>query len=183
MGENLYQSPTGVLTKERLSLIAGGAAGNHTLTGVTTDDQLKRVLVFPALAGAVATTSAVTAGEDTAGTKDIDTGLGATLAAYVVQVRTAAGVNVPLADAAISEAAGVVTIADGAATFVLAATDVVTVIASPASTTQGTPADLSTEFSITAADTINNTGGTASTGGLLLVEWYDEDYGWAAEVP
>ena len=37
-------------------------------------------------------------------------------------------------------------------------------------------ADLSSEFSITAADTINNTGGTATTGDLLLVFWYDDDW-------
>jgi len=34
-------------------------------------------------------------------------------------------------------------------------------------------ADLTGEFSITAADTINNTGGTATTGGKLLVLYYD----------
>ena len=33
--------------------------------------------------------------------------------------------------------------------------------------------DLTSEFSITAANTINNTGGTASTGGKLLVLYYD----------
>lgn len=32
-------------------------------------------------------------------------------------------------------------------------------------------ADLTSEFSITAADTINNTAGTATTGDLLLVIW------------
>ena len=34
-------------------------------------------------------------------------------------------------------------------------------------------ADLSSEFSISAANTINNTGGTASTGGKLLVRYLD----------
>lgn len=34
-------------------------------------------------------------------------------------------------------------------------------------------ADLTSEYSITAANTINNTGGTASTGGKLLVIWFD----------
>lgn len=33
--------------------------------------------------------------------------------------------------------------------------------------------DLTSEFSITAADTINNTGGTASTSGKLLVFYVD----------
>ena len=33
--------------------------------------------------------------------------------------------------------------------------------------------DLTSEFSITAADTINNTGGTDTTGDLLLVCYFD----------
>ena len=39
--------------------------------------------------------------------------------------------------------------------------------------TAGTLADLSSEFTITAADTINNTGGTDTTGDQLLVLWFD----------
>ena len=35
--------------------------------------------------------------------------------------------------------------------------------------------DLTSEFSITAADTINNTGGTSSAGGFLLVLYVDND--------
>ena len=35
----------------------------------------------------------------------------------------------------------------------------------------GNEADLTSEFSISATDTINNTGGTASNGGTLLVIW------------
>lgn len=44
--------------------------------------------------------------------------------------------------------------------------------------TEGTPntfsgiVDLLSEFTITAANTINNTGGTATTGKLLLVVWW-----------
>ena len=33
--------------------------------------------------------------------------------------------------------------------------------------------DLTSEFSITADDTINNTGGTASTAGMLFVTYFD----------
>lgn len=40
-----------------------------------------------------------------------------------------------------------------------------------------TVADLTSEFSITADDTINNTGGTSSVRGFLIVEWYDRDFG------
>ncbi len=35
-----------------------------------------------------------------------------------------------------------------------------------------TVADLTSEFTITAKDTINNTGGTASTGGQLIVRFF-----------
>ena len=37
--------------------------------------------------------------------------------------------------------------------------------------TSGLLTDLTSEFSITADDTINNTGGTATTGDTLIVEW------------
>lgn len=37
-------------------------------------------------------------------------------------------------------------------------------------------ADLTSEFSVTADDTINNTGGTTTTGGVLFVLWLDQDY-------
>lgn len=36
-------------------------------------------------------------------------------------------------------------------------------------------ANLASEFTITAADTINNTGGTNTTGMTLLVLWYPAD--------
>jgi len=35
--------------------------------------------------------------------------------------------------------------------------------------------DLTSEFTITAANTINNTGGTASTAGMLFVTYLDKD--------
>jgi hypothetical protein len=35
--------------------------------------------------------------------------------------------------------------------------------------------ELTSEFSITAADTINNTGGTATTDQIVLVFWVDDD--------
>jgi adhesin HecA-like repeat protein len=35
--------------------------------------------------------------------------------------------------------------------------------------------NLVAEFTITAADTINNTGGTSTAGGVVLVQWYAAD--------
>lgn len=37
--------------------------------------------------------------------------------------------------------------------------------------------DLTAEFTITAADTINNTGGTSSAAGVLMVQWVTNDAG------
>ena len=35
-----------------------------------------------------------------------------------------------------------------------------------------TGSDLTSEFTVTATNTIHNTGGTASTGGFLIVSWF-----------
>jgi len=49
---------------------------------------------------------------------------------------------------------------------------------------EGTPntvsfqiADLTSEFRILERDAINNSPGTDSTGGFLVVQWYDSDFG------
>jgi hypothetical protein len=47
----------------------------------------------------------------------------------------------------------------------------------PNTTNAWSIADLTSEFSITASDTINNGGGTATTNDLLMVIWYDADWG------
>jgi hypothetical protein len=44
-------------------------------------------------------------------------------------------------------------------------------------------ADLTSEFSITADDTIDNTGGTNTTGDGLFIVWEDHDYGERTDVP
>jgi hypothetical protein len=44
----------------------------------------------------------------------------------------------------------------------------------------GIPSDLTSEFTITAADTINNTGGTNTTGMVLVVNWHRRGYDLAA---
>ncbi len=111
----------------KTAVIAGGAAGNHTLAGITTDDQLAAVL---RLAGAgVALKTAVLAGG----------------------------------------AAG-----DHTLTGIAAGDDIVSVLHMQGDGTQLTGAeDLTSEFTITAADTLNNTGGTASTNGFLIVVYAD----------
>lgn len=70
----------------------------------------------------VAGVHAVTAGEETAGTLDIDTGL-ATATVMIVQIYRA---GVPIfSDQAVSMAAGVITVADGAATYSVTEADAI----------------------------------------------------------
>lgn len=51
------------------------------------------------------------------------------------------------------------------------------VIALSVATDVVTPTELTAEFSITADDTINNAGGTDTTGDALIVTWNDHDWG------
>lgn len=44
-----------------------------------------------------------------------------------------------------------------------------------------TAADLTSEFSITADDTINNGGGTSTANSLVFVMWYDADWGFSVD--
>jgi hypothetical protein len=75
----------------------------------------------------------VTADDDTDGVITFDFGVGYQLAA-AISVTSAAGVNVALSDAVITyPAGGQVRIADGAATFAVTATDIITVVAQRAS--------------------------------------------------
>jgi hypothetical protein len=43
------------------------------------------------------------------------------------------------------------------------------------------PDDLTSEFTISDDDEIDNTAGTDSTGGLLIVVWYDADWGMQSD--
>ncbi len=103
MGSSSPRGPSGIIPRVRFYLIDGGAAGNHTLTGIKSDGNDKLISVW--------------------------------------------AINLTLTEA------------------------------TPNTTLAWTPVDLTSEFSITAADTINNTGGTATTGDLLVVFWYDHDWG------
>lgn len=159
-------------------MLAGGAAGSHTLSGIKeTNPHGDRLVEVIGLTGNKAGSHAITAGEDTAGTLDIVTGL-TSITFYQLWVVTAAGVHVPLADAAISVSGGTITLADGAATFAATATDVVYW------TAQGAEAavDLTSEFSISADDTLSNSGGTDTTGMTLIVRWYDADWGYTSQL-
>lgn len=98
-----FRGATQVIPAVRTAYVAGGSAGNHTLSGITLKDSLLSVHHISLTEGAPNTFSAVE--------------------------------------------------------------------------------DLTSEFSITAADTINNTGGTDTTGGLLAVSYYDEDLGRESEPP
>jgi hypothetical protein len=65
-------------------------------------------------------------------------------------------------------AAGPITVAGLEATAILVS------VLSYASTWAATePKDLTAEFTVTAANTISNVGGTATTGSRVVVTWYD----------
>lgn len=91
------KSPSGIIPKIRKTRILGGAAGNHTVTGIAVGDLILYVWHHPVL----------------------------------------------------NEAAP---------------------------NTFSAPEDLTSEFSVSAADTINNTGGTDTTGGWLEIDWFDPDW-------
>jgi hypothetical protein len=96
------------------AIVAGGAAGDLTVTGIKPRDAIASVMVLPAPAQTVVAGGA--AGDITV-------------------------TGITTSDRLVS----VINLTDGA--------------------------DLTSEFSITAADTINNAGGTATTGDDLLVVW------------
>lgn len=103
------------------------ASNAETITGENTTKGVTPAGLAAGLAAKLgafvkAGTHAVTGGEATAGTLDITTGItGATV--FIVQVFRA-GVMV-LGDAVVSIAAGVLTIADGAATYAVTEDDIV----------------------------------------------------------
>lgn len=211
MAYDPFRNYTSILSNVRLSVIAGGSAGNHTVTGIATQDRLLSVFAVPLAFTPVGTISQVTgtntaivtgfaagkytvvAGDDAANTVSIPTGLTAPDAIMVMILR--AGVRV-LDDAAISISGGSIVVADGS-TYVLTTNDVIHWFAYDASDasltatftgstptftgTAGTPtataSNLTSEFTITAANTINNAGGTATTGDILFVTWEDHDLG------
>ena len=92
-----FRNPTAVITNRRLTLVAGAAAGNLTVTGISLQDRILSVQTLNVTSGAVA--------------------------------------------------------------------------------------DLTSEFTITAANTINNGGGTATTGAGVFVEWEDHDMGFRTDAP
>lgn len=107
----------------RTAIIAGGAAGDHTVTGIEVGDALRAVIALNP-----AHTHTIPA--DTSGTTEVaEINAAGNLA-------VGAGGNIP---------------SDGAIA----------------------PTDLLGEFSITAADTINNAGGTDTTGQVLVVVYED----------
>lgn len=198
MAYDPFRSYTGVLDRKMISIVPGGSAGAIALPGITLNDRLLRVQ-FVALAGTPAGTNdpivtgfaagkhVVTAGEDTAGTVSIDTGLTGPDAINVMILR--AGVPI-FSDQAVSISGANIVVADGGATYQLTEDDEIHWFAYDASdasltaaftgdglTPTGTPADLTSEFSISDTDEIDNTGGTDTSDGYLFVEWEDHDLG------
>ena len=184
MGSELFdpcRNPTNLIPALRKAYIVGGAAGNHTLTGITVEDRIIQVFHHPPAAAQAAGSHVVSTAEDTAGTLDIVTGLAA-IDSFEIFVLTAGGVHRPLVDAAISVTGVTITVADGGATFAVVDTDVIYWFAQDNPVTAALPVEITSEFvgaalGITAAGIINNAGGTNTTSGYLEVIYQDADWG------
>ncbi len=121
----------------RTKVIAGGAAGNHTVTGVAVGDALRSVLKLD-----------------------------------VAQANHAAHTHVNTLAAAALEGVDLAAVqADHATGARHTLTNVE--VAALAHTRTWSMADLTSEFAITGANTINNTGGTDTTGAILVVVFED----------
>lgn len=200
MAYDPFRSYTGLLDRKRLSIIDGGAAGAHTLAGITNTnpgDRLISVFQVPLPSTPAGTNSAIVTGfaagahtvleaEDTAGEVTIDTGLTAPDAINVMVLR--AGVDIH-SDLEISISGGNIVVADGATAdileddvihwFAFDASDAVLtpVFTGDAGTPAGAAVDLTSEFTISAANEIDNTGGTDTSGSQLFITWEDHDLG------
>lgn len=193
-----FVNPTALIPRVKIEMLVGDSAGPIALPGITMQDIILRVW-YPASAGVVASgeNSAVVTGwagnnhvvdaaEDTAGEVTIDTGLTAPDAITVMVLR--AGVDIH-ADLTITITGSDIVIADGAADDILEndvihwtafdASDavLVPVFTGDAGGAGSLATDLTSEFTISDDDEIDNTGGTDTTGGLLFVMWYDRDFG------
>lgn len=176
-----FFQPTSVVPRLRQAFIAGGAAGALTLTGIkVASDFLVGVLrLRPGSSTGVATGRyTVTAADNTANAFSIVTGL-ASIASHTLFVRSSAGAVLALTGAVVTVTGGTITVTDGGV-FACGTGDLVDWTASVAAAPSGafgTPSDLLSEFTVSADDTITNAGGTATTGDVLLVTWFDNDWG------
>lgn len=150
--------------------------------------------------GFAANSYVVLAGDDTANTVSIPHTLGGAPDAFGVMILRG-GVRV-LDDAALSAGAANLVVADGA-TYVLTAGDVIhwwarraaaqsltaTFTGSTPTFTGSAPVqtlavtNLTSQFTVTADNVINNTGGTSTAGKQVLIIWSDYDYGAKVDAP
>jgi hypothetical protein len=194
-------APAGTLAPEDLkyAVVNGAVAGNVTVTGITTSDDL---LLVAALSKAVieATTVAGAAAGDVTVTGIATTDeliavlrLGPAVFANFTKLGAAAGdhtiTGIATADTLVSViylnfAGTVAVVGNLTAEFTITAADTINnaggtdttggvLIVTYRDATSDTTADLTSEFTITAADTINNAGGTSSAGSRLLVLYRD----------
>lgn len=126
--DELYTAGAGQSASATQSGTVELATDAEAITGTDTERAVTPANVTAVLAASapIAGTYTAIADDATANTLDIDTGK-ATATVFLVQVYRA-GVNVTN-DAAISMAAGVITVADGAATYDITADDVINWIA------------------------------------------------------
>ena len=153
------------IPKPVMELVNGAAAGNVTVTGIALGDELVAVW------GSQPTTVQEEISGGAAGDHTV-TGIATsdTLISVLQLNRLGSQVEQTVVDGG---AAG-----DHTVTGITTSDTLISVLHVEGDGTQLTgAADLTSEFSITGADTINNTGGTASTNGVLIVTYTDAAVG------
>jgi len=148
----------------RSTVIAGGAAGNHTVTGIRVGDALRSVLSLDVAQGdhAIVAHGAAAGGPEACA--------GAAVAAHVGAVGCAAAAS----DGQVFQNAA--DLAHGVTQPTITHANIIAGIANHAAVAHvrtWAVADLTAEFTITAPNTINNAGGTNTTGRALLVVYED----------
>lgn len=129
----------------RTKVIAGGAAGNHTVSGIAVGDALRSVLKLDVAQAEHAALAHA----------------GATVSAHAAEALVGADVDAVKADHATAARHPDHTVTQPSDHAALA------------HTRTWSMADLTSEFAITGANTINNTGGTDTTGAILVVVFED----------
>lgn len=135
---------------------SGGFTVSGNLAGMTVFAQYETARIFPGVDGLWHVGGAAAPGS-----------AGSVSAAVTAAIAAAIAAVVPRSAVVVGAAAGNITVTGLAAGATL--TGVIQMIGAGTAVTD--VANLTSQFTVTAANTINNTGGTDTTGSKLLVQW------------
>ena len=169
-------NPSGIISRVRQTSLAGAAAGTITLTGI--DLEFDAIISVAYHKTMVRYSQAIDIPSVAANTTEEDlftvTGVVGTTSVIIVNKPTLdAGLAVCGARASAADQIGITSVnSTGSAVDPSSETYlIIEILATP------TISDLTSEFSISADDTITNASGTATTNGYIVVAWYDHDWG------